>query len=275
MDPTTFDRALASCKSLLKIALQSRRKGRIKPQADPQGRIIILGNGPSLNDSLDAHRPILEAGPAMAVNFAANSPVFSELKPEFYIMVDPHFFAGRAHDPNVEALYQAFERVSWPITLIIPARQSVSIANPNVKVLHINDIGVEGASWLEDWALHTGRAMPRPRNVLIAAISAAIMLGFKQIDLVGADHSWLRTLDVDEQNRVVSIQPHFYKEAEGEKERQAAVYANVTLPQILDSFRIAFASYHQLQRHALRHNIQIRNCTPASMIDAFPRATLQ
>lgn len=266
-----FDSFILAIKGIAKMALQSRMSGRLKPQALQGERIIIMGNGPSLNDAIAHYGKELEKGPAMAVNFAANTPVFQQLRPEFYVMVDPHFFNGLASDANVRDLYRNLEAVSWPMSLIVPARWDVQLDNPNVRVLAINDVGVAGPRWLSDFALRYRWGMPRPRNVLIAAISAAIQLGFRQIDLVGADHSWLRTLDVDDQNRVVSVQPHFYADPASEKERQATVYSNVTLPQILESFQVAFAAYHQLQRYAVDHGIIIRNRTPRSMIDAFPR----
>ena len=74
--------------------------------------------------------------------------------------------------------------------------------------------------------------MPRPRNVLIPSIMLAINSGYRRVYVAGADHSWLKTLSVDDENRVVSIQPHFYKEKESEEERIRVDYMKVKLANI-------------------------------------------
>lgn len=96
-------------------------------------------------------------------------------------------------------------------------------------------------------------------------------MGFKDIYIIGADHSWIKTLDVNENNEVVSIQPHFYKDNNEEHSRVASVYKNVRLHEILMSFHVAFKAYHQIAAYASAKGVNIYNSTPASYIDAFPR----
>ena len=96
-------------------------------------------------------------------------------------------------------------------------------------------------------------------------------MGYRQIYIVGADHSWTRTLDVDSENRVVSVQPHFYKEDEKERQRVTALYKTIPLHQMLESLTTAFRSYHVIADYANRAGYEIYNSTPQSFIDAFPR----
>ncbi|MDE5656710.1 MAG: hypothetical protein K2I19_06530, partial [Muribaculaceae bacterium] len=73
-------------KSLVKIAAYSRKTDLQRP-ADASGNsIIVLGNGPSLADTIRDHGPLLADSTCMAVNFAANAPEFERLKPRYYIM---------------------------------------------------------------------------------------------------------------------------------------------------------------------------------------------
>ena len=116
--------------------------------------------------------------------------------------------------------------------------------------------------------------MPRPRNVLIPSIMLGIALGFSTIYVAGADHSWTRTLSVDDDNRVVSIQPHFYKEDEREEKRVRKDYMNYPLHMILQSFYVAFRSYFTIARYARHRSVKIFNITPGSFIDAFPRLNI-
>ena len=70
-------------KSLVKIAAYSR-KTNLKCPADASGNsIIVLGNGPSLADTIREHGAKLAGSTCMAVNFAANAPEFARLKPRY------------------------------------------------------------------------------------------------------------------------------------------------------------------------------------------------
>lgn len=263
-----------TAKSIVKLLTQRRRATIIKADADTSRPLIILANGPSLNQTIAESLPSLQAHPTLAVNFAANAPEFRTLRPRYYVLIDPHFFSA-TDDPNVTRLWDNLARVDWPMTLIVPARRRRLIpASVNIDTLTVNDIAVEGFLPLENAAFARGWGMPRPRNVLIPSIMAAIAMGFKEIYLTGADHSWMKTISVDDNNQVVSIQPHFYKDNDKELARVRTDYLHRPLHTILDSFRIAFASYHTIARFAATRGIRIVNSTPGSYIDAFPRAPL-
>ncbi len=263
-----------TAKSIVKLLTQRRRATITKADADTSRPLIILANGPSLNQTIAESLPSLQAHPTLAVNFAANAPEFRTLRPRYYVLIDPHFFSA-TDDPNVTRLWDNLARVDWPMTLIVPARRRRLIpASVNIDTLTVNDIAVEGFLPLENAAFARGWGMPRPRNVLIPSIMAAIAMGFKEIYLTGADHSWMKTISVNDNNQVVSIQPHFYKDNDKELARVRTDYLHRPLHTILDSFRIAFASYHTIARFAATRGIRIVNSTPGSYIDAFPRAPL-
>ncbi|MCH5346979.1 MAG: hypothetical protein J1E63_07705 [Muribaculaceae bacterium] len=263
----------ATVKSLIKVTLKSRRPTVSKTDG---GRIIILGNGPSLNDVIESNLSLLQSNDTMAVNFAANAPVFFEIKPNHYILADPHFFQS-TDDLNVARLIDNLSKVTWKMTLYIPVGAKLSdvvVDNRNITIERFNFIGAEGFDSVTFKLFDAGLAMPRPRNVLIPAIMTAIRAGYREIVIVGADHSWTRTLSVDDNNTVISVQPHFYEEDKHEQNRVTAVYKDVKLHEILLSFHIAFSSYHQIARYASRRGISIINATPGSFIDAFPRSPL-
>ena len=263
-----------TAKSIVKLLTQRRRATITKADADTSRPLIILANGPSLNQTIAESLPSLQAHPTLAVNFAANAPEFRTLRPRYYVFIDPHFFSA-TDDPNVTRLWDNLARVDWPMTLIVPARRRRLIPKSvNIDTLTVNDIAVEGFLPRENAAFARGWGMPRPRNVLIPSIMAAIAMGFKEIYLTGADHSWMKTISVNDNNQVVSIQPHFYKDNDKELARVRTDYLHRPLHTILDSFRIAFASYHTIARFAATRGIRIVNSTPGSYIDAFPRAPL-
>lgn len=264
-----------SLKSIAKIALQTRRP-TLKP-VDNADSIIVMGNGPSLADTIARHSDLLTKHPTLAVNFAANAPEFFTLKPRFYVLADPHFFMSTGND-NVTRLHDNLSAVDWPMTLLVPAQYATKApgaGNSNIDLRTYNAVGVEGYRWLENAAFKAMRGMPRPRNVLIPSIMIALALGFKNVYIVGADHSWTRTLSVNENNEVVSIQPHFYKDNASELARTKAVSMGLTLHGILQSMVVAFRSYHTIERYARHIGANVYNSTPDSFIDAFRRFPLE
>lgn len=266
----------STLKSSVKIAIESRRCS-VKIAEDNNFPLIIMGNGPSLSDTIRDCSPALLSHPLMAVNFAANTDEFYQLHPKHYVLADPVFFAETQHENVVKLWENLTGKVNWPMTIFVPAKYKEFLnasSNPNLHIEWFNPVGVEGFKWIENAAFSSGRGMPRPRNVLIVAIMVAIKMGYRTIYLTGADHSWTRTLEVSEENMVISVQPHFYKDNEAEHSRIASVYKDIRLHQILHSFYIAFRSYFAIKRYADSHGIHIYNATPGSFIDAFERKSL-
>lgn len=278
---STIHRTLQSAASIAKCLLLSRppSPGGHRPDSDT---LIIMANGPSLRHTLERERKSLESYDLMAVNFAANTPDFFELEPKYYVLADPHFFTGADRDTNVARLWKSLGKVDWDMTLFVPcprrksfmASYSESMTRAGVKVKWFNLTPGEGLPVINRFLYRTGLAMPRPRNVLIASIMLGLREGYRKIFIVGADHTWSQSLWVDEQNRVVSVQPHFYKDRPDELDRVAAEYAGYHLHHILNSLTIAFRSYFDIADYARSIGAVIVNATPGSMIDAFPRGAL-
>ncbi len=262
-----------------KVLLLSRKPSAAgKPKAES---LIIMGNGPSLRETIANHSALLKRSRTLAVNFAANADTYFELKPYIYVLADPHFFRvgsdGVSADPNVVRLWKNISATDWQMTLYVPCKASIPEEiekNCNIKIKRYNLTPGEGLRGPVHWLYRKGLAMPRPRNVLIASIMIALREGFRNIYIVGADHTWSRDLWVDDKNRVISVQKHFYKDNDKEFERVAQEYAGYHLHDILNSLTIAFRSYHHIAEYAHQIGATIINCTPGSFIDAFPRAEL-
>lgn len=275
---TLISKTWQTALSIIKIILLSRPCST-PPQASEGDELVILGNGPSLNDTMERQTSFLKSRHLLAVNFAANTPIFTELKPCFYMLTDPVFF-NRMELDNVQTLWRNFaEKVDWDMTLFIPTKvkrkgkwyKNVT-TNSHISICTYNMTPVEGLNWFENFIYSHGMGMPRPRNVLIPSIMQGIAMQYKTIYLAGADHSWLKTLSVDDENRVVSIQPHFYKEDKKEEERIKVDYMKIKLHEVLESMYIAFRTYHTIRRYADHRGTNIINITPDSYIDAFPKA---
>ena len=256
------------------LALSRRTVGGARIAAGDR-RLVILANGPSLRRTLAERSDFLGRTTTMCVNFMANAPEFSLIRPDYYVLADPHFFTGLSHE-NVKTLWDRISRADWPMTLFVPVtrqRRAAELLGKDsaVKLATFNFVGIDAFAWLEKIAFSSGWAMPRPRNVLIPALMIAIRAGFTDIYIAGADHSWLETIRVDNDNHVVSVQPHFYNDSDAEKKRSVTEYKGYHLHDILKSFCSAFNSYHQIARFARSRGVNIYNSTEGSYIDAFPR----
>lgn len=270
-----MDKFFQTIKGIGKIILLSRPCSRLKGRAKGE-RLIIMANGPSLADTIRDHVDKLRSTPTMAVNFAAIAPEFTDLKPSYYVLADPHFFSDGADDANLQKLRRNLGLVDWPMTLLVPVKYSRKARQlyPGLDIATFNAVGIEGFAPLCNAAFRAGLAMPRPRNVLIPSLMLAIALGYKEIVVTGADHTWMQTLSVTDDNEVVSVQPHFYKDGKDEQTRVRHEYRNYRLHQIVGSFAVAFKSYHDIANFAVSQGVKIVNATPGSFIDAFPRGQL-
>lgn len=259
--------------SMAKILLQSKRVSII-PEGNDNTSLIVMGNGPSLAETIREHGDLLKRHKTLAVNLAANSEEFYDLKPDYYVLADPLFFVDTDNPQMLRLRENLAQRVDWPMTLFIPARTrqfDFIKSNPNITVRRFNPVGVEGFDWLRHVAYSSGLGMPRPRNVLIPSIMIGLLMGYKTIWLVGADHSWTKTLEVNEDNEVISVQPHFYKENDEEVQTVVSRHKDIRLYQMMESLYVAFKAYFDILEFAQRRGATIYNSTPGSFIDAFER----
>lgn len=272
---TMTDRTI---RSTAKIMLAPHRSDIPRISSDGNDTAIIMGNGPSLATAISDNLRQLTSYPTFAVNFMGNTPEYSVIKPRYYVLIDPAFFKNAGSYGNVQSMIQRFEHdTDWPMTLFIPrwGRKSMPrFTNPNIDVRTLSTNGLEGFAWFERWAFNCRLGTPRPRNVLIPSIMIAIAAGFRNIYLAGADHTWARTLSVNENNEVVSIQPHFYKDNDEYEQRARQVFIGRKLHEVYEAYAVAFKSYYSILRYASGLGVNIYNATPGSFIDAFPRRPL-
>lgn len=277
--------AAGSAVTLMRLMLPPVRStvGRLSRRTLDRGKqLVILGNGPSLRDNLENDLDFLVNTDTLAVNFFGNTPAFAAVKPRYYLLADPHFFEKADSDPNVARLMENLLGVDYPMTLFVPASAGKTVSrilrkaggNDNLTVATYHTRPAEGYRWLRHLLMRRRMAMPRPRNVLIPSLMVGIWLGYKDIYILGADHTWLSTLSVNDNNEVVSIQPHFYKEDDREQKRIRTEYLRHPLHEVLNSMTVAFESYHRIAPFADSVGCNIYNSTPGSMIDAFRRRPL-
>jgi hypothetical protein len=274
--------------SAIRIILQSNFTGIVQQETQTKP-LLILGNGPSLNDTLKNNAvALLEGFDLMAVNAAACSDQFSALQPNLYILNAVTYFQNDSElSPfYIQAKYDLFEalkaKTRWEMTLLVPFRakkstdfQQLIASNPNLKVRYFNQTPVEGLSfWSHRW-YNLGWGMPRPHNVLIPGIMTGIRLGYKTIAIVGADHSWLADLSVNDNNEALLRHVHYYA-TDGTQPMKVEdrIDRPRKLHEIIHKFYLSFKGYWQIKSYANKKQVSIINASSVSMIDAFDRKSL-
>ncbi len=80
--------------SLLKVLV--RGHFMVKLPAPQRPICSILGNGPSLTESLREHSDFLKTTETVAVNNIASSSAYVVIQPQNYVLLDPAFFQYHA-----------------------------------------------------------------------------------------------------------------------------------------------------------------------------------
>ena len=250
-----------------------------------RGACIILGNGPSLKEDLPRlmERGEHRAKDLVAVNYFAEDERFAELRPAFYVLSDPMFFRKSVHQERVDRLYRLLhERVTWQMTLYVqyynPERfdyQSV-ISNPNIRIVRFHTQVYRGFRGLEFWLYRHGLGSANFGTVVQNGIYIALLLGYKQVELYGVDHTLLAGLCVDSSNRLCRRVEHYYDDAPASV---TPLFRNVphvpyTMSAYLAEVAELFRGHEVLRDYALSLNARIINRTEGSMIDAYPREPL-
>ncbi len=256
--------------------------GRLFYKKELKGDIHVLGNGPSLKEKLKEYR-INSDIVSFAVNDFAVSDFYSIVKPSYYMLVDPAYWIDNANMIDMEIrekVYQNMnERTIWPMTLFVPSyvkKKKIMeqfVHNSNIIIRAINYTNFYPTkTWYYKYILKHNFGVVPVGNILGQAIYASINMGFKNIYIYGAEHSWTEDIRVNDKNQVCTIKKHFF-DAE-EQKLVPWLKANgdtFKMHEVLASLRNHFLGYHFLEWYSKQMGAHILNCTTGSFIDAFER----
>ena len=278
-----FEKLFQTLLTLPKILLWSRKVSLPRAQ---KKELVILGNGPSLQDFLKNHRDFLAGKQSLAVNHFADTAAFTDIKPDFYLINVPEFWTENVDEDVLKRrnrlLENLIQKTTWDMHLLLGmgAKKSkkwreLSEKNPHLKIHYFNTAPVEGFRWFRHFCYHRQCGMPRPHNVLIPSLMLAIHMGFDKIYITGADHNWLEEIFVADDNTVYLTQRHFYDAQTARPDVMKKTGKNKRkLHEILHKFMLAFRGYFDIDDYARSRKVKIINITPHSLIDAFKRKKL-
>ncbi len=260
-----------------------RPNGRLKYKKLNSGRIYVLGNGPSLKGELAALVNNEQEVVTFAVNDFGVSDYYAQVKPAYYILVDPAYWNERVNDLDKELREKSYLNMNkltqWPMTLFVPSkvvklfkkRQFITNSNINICPIYYTNFYPTKTSFYKYVLKHNLGVVPAG-NVLCQAIYASINLGFDEILVYGAEHSWTKDIRVNERNEVCTIKKHFFDDIENHLIPWQKANGKVfKMYEILTSLGNSFYGYHFLDWYSKEVGARIYNCTPYSFIDAFER----
>lgn len=278
---------ITSFVSLLKVAIRGRHATRLPERQRPI--CSVLGNGPSLNESLVEQFDFIRQTEIVCVNNFAHAAIFTRLRPQNYVISDPNYFVFSEQTTDRDDIRQTLsvflERVNWPMTLYVPhfAKNSyllrkIEQGNPQIAVVYFNYTVVRGFRWLIYWLYANGLGMPQAQTVIIAALTLMINRKFDTIYLFGADTSWHEQIRLNDQNQLLIKQLHFYDTPKDVTHQP--VYSDAQRQRTFSmasqflSLHKVFRGYEVLRDYADHQNVRIVNASTKSYIDAFERQQL-
>ena len=277
----------ASLVSLLKVAIRGRHTTRLPDRQLPT--CSVLGNGPSLNESLTDQFDFIRQTEIVCVNNFAHAEVFLRLRPQDYVISDPNYFVFTEQTTDRDDIRKTLSifqnQVDWPMTLYVPhfAKGSyllgkIEASNPKISVVYFNYTVVRGFRRLTYWLYAKGLGMPQAQTVIIAALTLMINRKFDTIYLFGADTSWHEQIRLNDQNQLLIKQIHFYDKPkdlahqpvymDAQRQRTFSMAA-----QFLSLHKV-FRGYEVLRDYADYRGVRVINASAKSYIDAFERESI-
>lgn len=269
--------------SVLKIIIKSKYGVRL-PLAEGQ-KCIVLANGPSLKLSFEKHPDFFKQYPLICVNTFAVTTEFEQFKPRYYVILDPGFWESEKE--SIKNTFKSLaEKTTWKLYLLIPQYavsqpvfETLIKKNSNIELIPFNYTVFKGFPSIAHWFYKKNMAMPQSWNVTITALFLGINIGYKEVVLVGADHTWHENLYMSDDNILHTKVPHFWEDQQ--KIEYVPLYKGKPHERevrkahdFFDVWSRTFYGYMLINDYALSRNCTIYNASEVSFIDAFKRIKL-
>lgn len=245
-------------------------------------RMVVIGNGPSLQKTMELYERQLHDADCAMVNFSACTALFEKIKPAYYVMTAPDWPQNKDVRKCIEAI---ITKTTWPMTIVLSRELKSWRAieefkkNTNITVL------CDGGTWYpmpdKDLfpALDENRVCPPSYTVLTYCIYISIYWGYEETYLVGADTSFLKDMYVGQKDNVLyTIDSHYYNNADVNTRELESEFKGIpfgcTMEQKLYELYMVFYEYNMLNRYAHWKGVKVYNASEFSMIDSFERKKL-
>lgn len=252
-------------------------------------KAYVLVNGPSLKKVFEDYDngKIMIDNNCFFVNLSPLDPHFFKIRPKHFCLSDPIFYQDfPAKKEQVRRMYDLLqEKVDWDLNLYMnfpheaEYRKLIAysrISNPHIHFIRMNRNVCEYLSpSLRNRLYDTTWFMPEDGTIANLAIYIALIEGYKNIELYGADHTMFLELAVNQNNELCSLDTHFYENGKPQmhvlKNCLTTEDKAFKVHEFLYIVYVMFHSHYLLKQFADYKGAHILNCTPNSMIDVYDR----
>jgi hypothetical protein len=226
-------------------------------------RCFILATGPSIKEQ---DISFLKNEICIAVSNFFVHPEYSNIKPKYYCIAPYHL-------PITEDAWQIWMDEIAEHLENTKLFFSLSDLERNHRSGRFKENDVYYLSFREEWKyqlkreLDLSKSIPAPASVPITALMLAIYMGFEKIYLLGCDHDWI--LHVNESK-------HFYEEKSHALNRHGYdEWPDEDFSSHCLSYVTLWDAYKNVIRLSKNQSTKIFNATPKSLLDIFPRVSLE
>ena len=228
------------------LKLKDKHKGK---------RCFIIGNGPSIKDQ-DLTK--LKNEFTFATNSFLYHPKYNQINPKFYCIADQEHFQNNATSRN---WLKALEKKLSSNTTLIFSMYGKSLIESK-KMFTKNNLyyfcQFGGFKENQKYNIELDRVIPLVSNVILGALIIAVYMGFKEIYLLGCDHSFFVHAGEADVKRFYKYNHHVFSNTKFTPNELR-----------LKSVHRLYKEY-RLLRQKLFTKIKIYNLTPTTYLDVFP-----
>ena len=250
-------------------------------------RMVVIGNGPSLNKTVELYEQQLHDADCLMVNFSARTELFELIKPKYYVMTDHRWADDLEHlrDAIRQCVEAICSKTQWQMYIIMPVAfkgwWALDEFAKNSKISVLFDESVWRKCPEDELfpAFAENRISPPTCTVLTYGVYLSLYWDYEETFLVGADTTFTHMAYVGQKDNVVyTIDTHFYNNNEvcpiaTEPEKQGRPYG-VDMEHYLEMCHSIFYEYGLLARYAKWKGLKVYNASEYSMIDSFERKKL-
>ena len=248
--------------------------------------LMILGTGPSLSKTMTKLTQFSNKYKYMAVNNFPISEHFFIIKPSYLCLIDSMYWRNineleLSVSKKIEKVYKILNDVDWEMTLFVPVEATKSlfkrIKNRNITVefFRCPRYAFESVT-IAAWSLSLGVFPPRV-NVVITAIYLSVILGYKNIKVVGVDMNRIKDLEVDQKSNATGTRlDYFYKDKVKPSYRQHKLKGHQGLPVHIRLMRESstFKWFALVNSYSKKRGVNLCNASEYSFIDSIDRCEL-
>ena len=271
---------------------KTSKKPEISPLPIPEitnDKLIIIGNGPSLNSTMEKYEKEVCSSECLMVNEAALTSLYDLIKPSIYMLVDPKYYLSMGYESYHETLKSLVDvivsKTDWTMKIIMPRNAIGSYPVLRFKENVNIDVQFYENEWdspdlmskFETWDKNF--VSPPAQTVLNTAVWLAIYWGYKETYIVGADTSWHTGLKMDQQtNELYTIDTHYFNNKEiygdlyDDKQKRRPIHKKIHEELLAEA--TALSGYWDLREYAEWKGVKVYNASEYSWIDAFERKKL-